>query len=82
MWFCKKRYNEKEVQYIISSILQQTVDRQSIRRIIEENLGEIIGPKCMGQCFEKLNSIEEIADPEQVKLWMDRIEELRKNKIF
>jgi hypothetical protein len=82
MWFSKKKYNQKEVEYIVTAILRETVDRHTLRKIIEEKLSEIIGPRCVGQCFEKLNEIEEEADPAQVKFWMDKIEELRKTGAF
>ena len=82
MWFSKKKYSQKEVEYIVTSILRETVDRESVRKVIEENLTEIIGVRSVGECFEKLNLLEEKADPIQVRFWMDKIEQLRKDKIL
>lgn len=81
MWF-QKKYNVKEVEYILAALIRETVDRHSIRAIIDEDLRSVIGDLNVNKCFEKLNDMEEKDDPEKVKYWMDRLESLRKNKIF
>ena len=75
-------YSVNEVKFIFEQILIRTIDRENIKNIMLEQLSPIVGDKVVRTIYEELNKQDKDKDREQIKKWMERLNDIKDQKIF
>lgn len=80
-WLLKRKcFSYEEVEYLVKDILRQTIDRETMRIILDNELDELIGERLVHQIIEKINNMEKEVDPNKVVFWMNKINQLKRSK--
>jgi len=82
-WFSsKKTYSKESVVYILNEILRQTVDRETLKRMIFSEMRPLVGEKVIDDFYKKTNDLEAIVDAKKTDYWIDKLNKLNKEKIM
>jgi len=85
MWPFKKKkpvYSKQAIAYVLGELLRQTVDRETLRNTIDTTLQPIVGDAVLADFYVKLNKAEKVIDQKRAEYWIEKIEILRKAKVF
>jgi len=85
MWPFNKRepeYSKRAIVYILSELLRQTVDRETLRNTIDVTLQPIVGDTVLADFYVKINRAEKTIDARRAEYWLEKMEILRKAKVF
>lgn len=71
-----RKYNADNVRLVIERIVQDTVNRDVLRQIVDNNLREILGDKYVDTVYMKLNLKDSKVDQDRVEQCIRAIEDL------
>lgn len=85
MWlknFFQKKYSKKNVEFIISDILRQTVDRDNVSKFLKDDISPLLGDQLVQNFFEKLNEKEKTTDIYHSDYWLKKLDSIEKFGTF
>lgn len=66
----EKKYDIHTVEYVISKILQGTIDRKALEEALNEDLKPIVGQAVVNSVFAKLNRQDRKFDKKEIQKWL------------
>lgn len=75
------KYKRKEVEYMLREVLRETVDRNTIKRMMDELRGDI-GRGRINKLLQAMNEHEEDFDKKRFEHYISYLEELRQAQLW
>ena len=76
-----RKYKKAEVEHLLKKVLRETVDRSTLRGILEE-VESIIGNELVTNLYEKMNIHEEELDLERFEYYIKYLNEMHDEHVF
>jgi hypothetical protein len=77
----EKLYDEVIVRYIITSILQSTIDRNTLRKHINAELIPIVGQRFVNEFYKLINLDDKKIDRKEIDKWIEILDEEQNKNI-
>ncbi len=80
-WFKRRRkYSEESVKYVLTRILEETIDRDSLRNFVNKKMINIVDKEFINEMYVGLNMNDNKADQSDLNRWMDALDIIEKSE--